>query len=161
LSRTGRKEPFHLTKVPTTSPLAPAGRAGIDADDRRRRQEESAVRIRKEKKGEQLAKRRGIASAGSAGAGDGEDAASGAAGDLALAMAGAAAPGAAFGQPGAEAPRRAPALDTLPMLTHQLKNGSEAEQLEATTQFRRLLSVGAYATRLNPCTHSLHLVFSA
>jgi hypothetical protein len=74
------------------------------------------------------------------------------------AVPGAAAPGAAFGQPVAEAPWRAPAPDTLLLLTHQLKNGSEAEQLEAMTQFRRLLSVGAYRRSSIPLA-SLHSTY--
>lgn len=41
----------------------------------------------------------------------------------------------------AQAAQRAPTLDALPTMCHMLANGSEADQLEATTQFRRLLSV--------------------
>ncbi len=100
------------------------------------------MRIRKEKQQEQLAKRRSGAGGGGGGgaAAEGGDAlldapfggfgggAGGAAGGFAAAGAGAA---------GA----RAPTVDMLPQLTHALMHGSEAEQLEATIQFRRLLSV--------------------
>lgn len=127
----------------------------LDADEGRRRREETTIQIRKTKKDARLAKRRqmptgGLSSptpAGMAAAsmlmstGDSTyatmvDATGAAAGD-----ASGAAPGAFTATPGGAVPVDASKLEQLPVMVQGVLGNDPAVQTECTTQFRRLLSI--------------------
>uniref|UniRef100_A0A7S4M6U1 Importin subunit alpha n=1 Tax=Odontella aurita TaxID=265563 RepID=A0A7S4M6U1_9STRA len=122
----------------------------IDAEEGRRRREETTLQIRKTKKDTRLAKRRqmpvgaaantpaGMAAASMLAAGQVGGAAfpqSGAAGATPMGMDASATPAVAAGGPGANK------LENLPQMVQGVMGEDAAIQTECTTQFRRLLSI--------------------
>ena len=103
---------------------------GIDADESRRKREETTIRIRKNKKEERLQKRRqGGGGGGAAGAGSPQAFAGGGGG----------------GSPTADTsnldPTLAAKLERLPQMVAGVMSDDANAQLEATTHFRKLLSI--------------------
>jgi importin subunit alpha-6/7 len=100
------------------------GRGAQRPEEQRRRREEQTVELRKTKKDEALAKRRNIPIAPAA---DFDDDA----GDMdGYAM------GGMYGGPAADL------LQDIPIMVQQLMSSNPADQLDATSKFRRLLSKG-------------------
>jgi importin subunit alpha-6/7 len=97
---------------------------GVDGDDARRRREETTIQIRKNKREEQLKQRRKVEAV--------------APGSAAMAPQAAAAPAAAMAPPDASLLQK---LQNLPQLVMGVNTHDPTIQLQATTQFRKLLSI--------------------
>jgi len=97
---------------------------GVDGDDARRRREETTIQIRKNKREEQLKQRRKVETL--------------APGSAAMAPQAAAAPAAAMAPPDASLMQK---LQNLPQLVMGVNTHDPTIQLQATTQFRKLLSI--------------------
>eukprot|EP00891_Asterochloris_glomerata_P004679 jgi/Astpho2/4679/Aster-00240 len=108
---------------------------GIDAEDARRKREDNIVQLRKDKRDENLQKKRAVFPASSGGMGASEDsnragAAQKASSQASLGMLGCA---------GTLLFWRC--LESLPLMVQGVWSQSPEQQLEATTQFRKLLSI--------------------
>lgn len=100
---------------------------GIDSEEARRRREETTVQLRKDKREEQLSKRRQM----TGNKGDGSGMTAGGVGGSGGAM-----------QPGSPSKQEiADKLRSLPQLVSNIQSEDPALQLEATTAFRKLLSI--------------------